>query len=72
MLSEQEKDKIIEYYLQVKNRLEVCSKFKISSQTFYNILNEREIPKPSEIQDNHDDFDPEHPFVIQMETKLRD
>lgn len=63
MLSEQEKDKIIEYYLKVKDRLEVCSKFKISSQTFYNILNEREIPKPSEIQDNHDDFDPEHPFV---------
>jgi len=63
MLSKEEKDKIIEYYLKVKDRLEVCSKFKISSQTFYNILNEREIPKPSEIQDNHDDFDPEHPFV---------
>ena len=63
MLSEQEKDKIIEYYLKVKDRLEVCSKFKISSQTFYNILNEREIPKPSEIQDKYDDFDPEHPFV---------
>lgn len=63
MLSEQEKDKIIEYYLKVRDRLEVCSKFKISSQTFYNILNEREIPKPSEIQDSHDDFDPEHPFI---------
>ncbi|MBA7697037.1 hypothetical protein ES703_105695 [subsurface metagenome] len=73
MIKEAKKQKIIKYYLEVKSIKKVMDKFLVSKPTIYNILEEYDIPKPSELRDdkNYENLDPKYPVVNDNGSKTK-